>query len=254
MIDTHAHLDFSEFDPDRDTLVQQMLEQGISNAIIPGVAPALWQRQLAIARQYGFYYALGIHPWYCPLKNDVDISELKLLINSRRQDHALVAIGECGLDKLRQDTWPFQQAWLEAQLQLADELGLPVILHCVRAHEELLTLLSRHSPSRRGVIHGFYGSPELAARYFRLGYRLGIGGLLLNEDAKKLHLTVQHLPLDAFILETDSPAMAPKSAIDRRNTPLLIAQIVAKMANLQKKSSVLISERLSENAVQLFEL
>ena len=254
LIDTHAHLDFSDFDADRARVFEQMRERGIMSALLPGVSPAHWSQQIAIAKQYDCYFGLGIHPWYCQTDIDAALQALDTLMTQYHDDPKWVAVGECGLDKLREDTWPLQIPYLTHQLKLAHQYNKPVILHAVKAHQEMLSLLSQMPLARAGVVHGFTGSIELAKSYLKLGFKLGIGGVLLNENAKKLHETVAKLPLDSFVLETDSPSMRPMNAVEKRNTPLIIVQIIAKMADLQKKSNVLISERLCANAMQLFDL
>jgi TatD DNase family protein len=254
LIDTHAHLDFSDFDGDRQQLFAAMRAAGIASALIPGVSPAHWPKQLEIAHQYACYYGLGIHPWFCSDDVDGDIGALEQWISTHLDDPYLVAIGECGLDKRHRDTWEKQLPYLQRQLAMATEIELPVILHVVKAHSELLAQLRRVKLRRTGVIHGFGAGPEIAGAYTELGFKLGIGGLLLNENADKLHKTVAALPLDCFVLETDSPSMTPPNMPDRRNTPLIIGRIIDKIADLQKKSAVLISERLSVNAAQLFDL
>ena len=115
-------------------------------------------------------------------------------------------------------------------------------------------MLKKISIPRGGVIHAFSGSPEIALEYIKLGYKLGIGGLIMNPNAKKLLKTVCELPLENFLLETDSPSMAPINVTEKRNQPANAALFIDKIANLQKKSSVLISEHLMLNAMQLFDL
>lgn len=254
MIDTHAHLDFAEFDLDRDEVVLRMRRAGIDNLIIPGVSPEHWQKQLAVAEQYQTYFALGIHPWFCPEDVDAAIQALTFQVSALLDCPRFVAIGECGLDKLYGRTWPQQLVILEAQLILAQKHDLPVILHSVKAHAEVLMCLKRHKLARGGVIHGFSGSTEIALAYIQLGFKLGIGGLIMNPNAKKLLKTVAELPLENFLLETDSPAMTPINVTEKRNQPANLVLFIDKIATLQKKSSVLISEHLMSNAVQLFDL
>lgn len=254
MIDTHAHLDFADFDPDRETVYGAMRAVGVENVIIPGVSPAHWGKQLAVAEQYASYFALGIHPWFCPDEVDTAIRALTEEIMQQRSCSRFVAIGECGLDKLHLDTWPRQQAFFEAQLALAKETHLPVIVHSVKAHNEVLQSLQQYQLARGGVIHAFSGSTEVAIQYIKLGFKLGIGGLIMNPNAKKLHKAVAELPLAHFVIETDSPAMTPIALTEKRNQPANIALFIDKVAMLQKKSSVLISERLLANAMQLFDL
>ncbi|WP_299803700.1 TatD family hydrolase [uncultured Shewanella sp.] len=254
IIDSHAHIDFPEFDEDRGTLFQQMRNAGIENVLIPGVSPENWLRQIEVAKQYDCYYALGIHPWYSESATTANMTGLRAILTRYKDDSRLVALGECGLDKLHKSNFTTQMNLFLAQICLAKEFDLPLIMHCVKAHEDTLKLLKAEAPRRKGVIHGFYGGPQLARQYVNLGYKLGIGGLLLNDHAPKLQETVAQLPLESFILETDSPAMAPKSSGNNRNTPLILPEILRKIANLQKKSAVRISEQMFFNVSQLFDL
>nr|WP_275974111.1 TatD family hydrolase [Shewanella pneumatophori] len=256
IIDSHAHLDFPEFDIDRAELFAQMRLAGINNVVLPGVSALHWRNQLKVAEQYQCLYALGIHPWYCGHAADIDsgLKSLRTLLLTYKDNSQLVAIGECGLDKLHKSDFDTQLKVFTAQIELAAEFELPLIIHAVKAHEEVIKLLKILKPSKKGVIHGFYGGPELASQYVNLGYKVGVGGLLLNDNAPKLQQTVAQLPLDSFVLETDSPAMTPKNSQNRRNTPLILPDILQKMADLQKKSAVLISEQMFSNVTQLFDL
>ncbi|GGB55629.1 TatD family hydrolase [Shewanella inventionis] len=253
MIDTHAHLDMADFDQDRDELVAEMSKQGISSVIIPGVAADKWQHQLDIADKYQWYFALGIHPWYVPDEIDRAIVLLDAMLQQYRENKRLVAVGECGLDKLH--SWSNKQLLLlEKQLHLAQTYQLPVILHAVKAHQELITLLKRCRLERGGVIHGFYGNRQIAEQYIDLGFKLGVGGLLLNPSAKKLRQAVTELPLEHFLLETDSPSMSPFDQPKTRNTPLILSRIVSEISFLKKNETVCILEQFNKNTVQLFEL
>lgn len=253
MIDTHAHLDMSEFDNDRTQLFDAMHRHGISSAILPGVSVEQWQKQILIAQQFNCYFSLGIHPWYVPDDIDAAIISLEATIQQYSKNRRLVAVGECGLDKLHH--WSDKQLLLlEKQLSLAQIYQLPVILHAVKAHQELLSILARVKLSKGGVVHGFYGNSDIAKRYISLGFKLGIGALTLNPRAKKLRETVVNLPLEHFLLETDSPSMPPFDHPKSRNTPLILPRIVSEIAFLKKKPTVCILEQLNKNALQLFEL
>lgn len=254
LIDSHAHLDAPEFDLDRKSLFESMKKAGIETAIIPGVSPAHWHKQLETAKAYGCPYGLGIHPWFCEQDISLGLNQLESVLDKHKNESGLVAIGECGLDKLRMKNREAQYVALNAQLVLAKEYDLPVILHVVKAHNEMIELLKQHALPKKGVIHGFYGSIETANEYIKLGYKLGIGGLILNQNTKKLQKCVAQLPLDSFVIETDSPAMAPHNSAETRNTPLILQSIITEIANLQKKSSVLISEHAFRNVAQLFDL
>ncbi|PMG78781.1 hydrolase TatD [Shewanella sp. 10N.286.51.B7] len=253
MIDTHAHLDLEDFDHDRDTLFNEMRAHGITNAIIPGISETQWCKQIAIAAEFNCYYALGIHPWYVPNNIDDSLTLLEQKIIEHKDNARFVALGECGLDKLKPN-FPMQLELLSGQLTMSVRFHLPVILHAVKCHQELIELLIRNPNPRGGVIHGFYGGPELAKRYIDLGYKLGIGGLLMNPNAKKLRKTITEIDIKHFLIETDSPSMTPYNALEKRNTPLHLPKFVSEIANLQKKTTVSILERLNKNASQLFEL
>ena len=253
MLDTHAHFDFDDFDHDRHILFQQMNQQGITNVIIPGVSPQHWAKQIAIANEYKSYFALGIHPWFVPDDIGYAMVELDLLVAHHRKHSKLVAIGECGLDKLKGD-FDKQYALLESQLKMAQTYRLPIILHVVKAHEELLFLLKKYTNPKGGVIHGFYGNIQLANRYIALGYKLGIGGLIMNPAAKKLRETIVQISIEHLLVETDSPSMTPINSPSSRNSPLNIPVFVTEIALLQKKTTVLVAEQLDGNAAQLFEL
>ncbi|WP_144210426.1 TatD family hydrolase [Shewanella donghaensis] len=253
MIDSHAHLDLADFDHDRATLFQQMHVNGIETALIPGIRESNWSKQIAIANEFNCYFALGIHPWYVPDDIPKSLDALNHHIGIHNADDNFVALGECGLDKLKGWGQP-QIELLTGQLGMAIDWNLPVILHAVKAHPELLASLKTYQNQKGGVIHGFYGGPELAQSYIKLGYKLGIGGLLMNPHAKKLHKTVTEVDIKHFIIETDSPSMTPYNSVEKRNTPLQLSNFVQKIANLQKKTTVFILEQLDRNVSQLFEL
>ncbi|ARD23423.1 TatD family hydrolase [Shewanella japonica] len=253
MIDSHAHLDLADFDHDRAELFNAMALKGINSALIPAISEQRWENQLAIAQQYHCYFALGIHPWYVPEDINASLVSLENMLAKHAANDRLVAVGECGLDKLKPD-FDRQQQLLSGQLKIAINMEYPVILHGVKCHQELLSLLNRFPNPKGGVIHGFYGAPELASRYIELGYKLGIGGLLLNPKAKKLRKTITELDIKHFIIETDSPSMTPYNATEKRNTPLILPNVASEIANLQKKTTVFILERLNKNFSQLFEL
>ncbi|MFQ6370115.1 TatD family hydrolase [Shewanella sp. YIC-542] len=261
LTDSHAHLDFPEFDSDRAMLVQQMQQVGVRDVLLPGVAPEYWPRQITLAGSYRWRYALGIHPWYCPDNIPEAIARLAQQVATAKHDPLWVGIGECGLDKpiaqlpdghARKVSWQRQIALLTPQLALAQGMQRPLILHAVRCHEPMQQLLGQH-PGCYGVIHGFSGSYEVAINYWRMGFRLGIGGLLLNSRAKKLRHAVMQLPAEALLVETDAPAMAPAERANTRNTPLLLPEVVAEMARLRNQGNVQLSEQLQHNFHQLFE-
>ena len=252
LIDTHAHLDFPEFDLDREALLANMANAGIRGAILPAVSSDNWQSVRRISHQYGLHYGLGIHPWWMTEGGVAsDMQALQQAVTAVADDARLVAIGETGLDGLKGPDIEVQLEYLRQHLTLARELDLPVILHCVKATEPLLRTLQLF-PQVRGVIHGFSGSLELAREFAQLSFKIGVGGLLLNPNAKKLRHCVTNLPVEYLLPETDSPAMAPKGI--SRNTPLTLLQVVEEIARLRGCSVVSLKEQLAGNITQLFEV
>ncbi len=254
MIDTHAHMDASEFDSDRALLFERMRDAGIEKTVIPGIAPEFWSKQLDVAKQFDCPFALGLHPWYCTEQYQRQLDELEKQLIANRSTPNLVALGECGLDKVKAENWSWQLEAIEQQLKLAAELELPVILHVVKAHNEMINVLKRTSFEFGGVIHAYSGSLETGLEYIKLGFKLGIGSLVVNKNAKKLRKAVSELPIDSLVIETDSPYMLPKSSTQTLHTPLFAEQYIAEVACLRKKTSVFISERLFVNSRQLFEI
>lgn len=252
LIDTHAHLDFPEFDRDREQLLNDMRGRGIRGALVPAIGPENWHTVIRVAEQYKLYFALGIHPWWMQEdKRKQQMAELERLIESHRQDKHLVAIGETGLDALKGPALDVQLGFVEQHMELAHRFDLPLILHCVKSVEPLLMLLER-TPDQRGVVHGFSGSLELAQRFSTKGMKIGVGGLLLNPNAKKLRHCVANIAVESLVVETDSPAMAPRG-IDR-NTPMTLLPVVEEIARLRQCCVVSLKEQLAANAAQLFEL
>lgn len=255
LIDTHAHMDFPEFDHIRHEIFQKMHANGIKAALIPAINSNNWVNVQQIAKRFHCYYALGIHPWYSPLNSNeinAQLMQLTHFVKEQGKDKCLVAIGESGLDKLKGATIDLQITLLIGQIAIANQYQLPILLHCVKAHTQLIHCLKSQPVQKKGVIHGFTGSAEIAKEYTKLGFKLGIGGMLLMPNFKKLHQTVLQLPLNSFVVETDSPAMSP--FIGQLNTPLTILQVIDKIASIKKISTQLVRDQLSQNAIQLFEL
>ncbi len=260
MIDSHIHLDILAEHQTIDDLIMVMRQRNIVGAVIPATQPKEWQKQYQLAQQYGLGFSLGVHPWYVDnqWRQQIDALERQLDIVQTSADSQLLAIGECGLDGHHKDNFNAQRHSFDAQIQLAKHLKLPLIVHSVKAHEPMLKLLQQNKLPNTGVIHGFYGSVELAKRYIALGYKLGIGAILLNENANKLQQVIQQVPLDCLVIETDVAQV--QLVKQTKNLPndlqfeLILPLLIKKIANLQKKSAVLVSEQVFRNTLQLFDL
>lgn len=250
MIDTHAHLDFPDFDADRDDIIKQCAEKNIK-IINPGTDLETSVRAADLARKYeNFFAAVGLHP---NDSGDFDFEkeEYRKIIHSK-----VVAIGETGLDFWRLPKEK-QAEELEVrkqervfikQLELAEELDLPVIIHCRVAFDEVLQILEKRK--NKGVIHCFTGTWEQAQKFLDLGFYLGFDGIIFKLDLTEV---IKKCPLDRMLLETDCPFLSPPG-FEKRNNPLslfLIAKAVAKIKNLNPEA---VEKATDNNAKILFRL
>lgn len=225
LTDTHCHLDDPCFDADRDLCLSRAVEAGVIRGVIPGVSRPQWARARALAARYGWKYAVGTHPMSLPEHADVPGQ------GAPDEIEGAVAIGECGLDGTVPVDMEVQERVLSAHLALAREAGLPVILHGYRAHDRLLPLLRRWAPLR-GVLHSYSGGPELVDDYVALGLHLSMGGPITWEKARKPVLTLQKIPKDRLLAETDAPDQCPRPWRGR-NEPAFLVVIVEAMERLR---------------------
>lgn len=242
-IDTHCHLDAPEFNADRDAVVQRALDAGVRQIVIPAVAAFDFDSVHALAHRHGFAYALGIHPLYVMQAADQDLTLLADRLRAWRDDARLVAVGEIGLDFFVPglDAQRQQQFYL-AQLKLARDVGLPVLLHVRRSADQLLAGL-RRIPVAGGIAHAFNGSEQQAQAFWRLGLRLGFGGTLTFERSLQIRRLAASMPAEALVLETDAPDIPPhwlyRTAAQRaagessRNEPAELPRIGGHLATLR---------------------
>lgn len=250
-VDTHCHLDFGEFDEDREQVLVRSRELGIEKFVVPGVGKASWGRvkQLADSGK-DIFYGLGLHPWFLEEHSEQD---LQLLENALHSDSSAVAVGETGLDKTIENM-PLQRRFFEAHLRLADQLALPVIVHSHRTHNEVLGAVRHVNYRGRGVIHGFAGSLEEAQQLLKAGFMLGIGGVITYPRAKKTRAAVSQLPLSSLLLETDAPAMPPAGCQGQRNSPENIGRVFDALCEIRSEPAEIIAETVWKNSNGLFRL
>ena len=204
MIDSHCHLDFPDYDHDRDEVVARARAAGLSDVLIPGTSSATWDRTRACAEKYGFSYAIGVHPWFVE-----DVGELPL--------RGASAVGEIGLDRGRPDM-ARQREVLVAQLAQAKDHGLPVILHCVRAHAVLLEELRPFAPLG-GILHSWSGSAEMVPAFAAMGLSFGFGGVVTWPNAKRWRRSVLAVPEGRLCFESDGPDQAIEARRGGRSEP-----------------------------------
>ena len=254
LIDTHTHLDFPDFDTDRDAVLARSRALGVQRMVVLGVYQANWQRlwRLAEANE-GLYAAFGLHPVYLDEHQPQHLDELRDWLSRLAGQPKLCAVGEFGLDYYLENLdRQRQQALFEAQLELAAEFELPALLHVRRAHAATIATLKRFRLKRGGIIHAFAGSQEEAREYIKLGFRLGLGGAATWPQANRLRQVVAGLPLDAIVLETDAPDMAPAMHPYQRNSPEYLADICAELAALRGITAEALATASSRNADELF--
>ncbi len=262
-VDTHTHLHLDAFDPDRDAVVQRARAAGVTRWVDPALDVPSARRALALAEQYGegYFVAVGVHPnsvaqaWH----GGRTLDALRELAEHPR----VVAIGEIGLDYYRDYTPPAQQrAALEAQLALAAEVGLPVILHQRASVDDLLDMLAdwvadlraqgHPLATRPGVLHSFSGTMEQALRAVALGFFVGITGPVTFKNGATMRAVAQAVPLERLLVETDAPFMAPHPHRGKRNEPAWVVWVGRKVAEGRGLSEEALALVTTRNAEALF--
>lgn len=230
LIDTHCHLDAAEFDSDRDEVHAAALRAGVERIVIPAVEVAGFAKtRETVGRYPGCVAAYGIHPLYVMRASEDDLATLRQWL-AREQP---VAVGEIGLDYYVSDIDPARQEFFFVeQLKLAREFDLPVLLHVRRAVDSVLKHLRRHRV-RGGIAHAFNGSRQQADEFIKLGFALGFGGAMTFGGSTRIRALAAELPLDAIVLETDSPDIPPAWLNGGRNTPAELPAIAALLAELR---------------------
>lgn len=253
-IETHCHLDFKDFDKDRHKVLQQCTDSNISDVIIPSVSEENWAicQELAV-NHCGIHAAIGLHPWWVN-KTKLSSRELQLKIAEKLSGNrkSYIAIGECGLDKCIDIPLIRQLEYFNCQLELASGFNMPVIIHSVKSHNEILSEIKKKSLSAGGVIHGFSGSYQQAMSFWQEGFYLGVGGTITYERAKKTRKAIELLPLEAILLETDAPSMPLCGHQGERNSSLNLIEIASEVAKLKKIDISKVAEITTQNAKSLF--
>lgn len=251
LIDAHCHLDFSQFDNDRAEVFEAAEAVGVRRFIVPGTTRARWQQVLALGKRADTSVCLGLHPYFVDEHQESDISALDNLLSERP---GVVALGECGIDGRFTDTLEAQWHYFDAQLKLAKQHSLPVVVHCVHANDKVAKRLRQLALPKAGLIHAFSGSIEQANKFLDLGFKLGMGGAVTYERAKRLRRTVEALPDDAFVLETDSPDMPLSGYQGMRNEPCRVAEVCNAVATLRGQTAEQVAAQSSDTAATLFGL
>jgi TatD DNase family protein len=249
IIDTHCHIDTAAFDPDRDAVLAHCRQLGVRRIVVPGIMAATWEKLLNICSAQpestpSLYPSLGLHPVYLAQHTSADIEALASYV----EQHRPIAVGEIGLDFYLQELDRERQLSLfEAQLSVAADASLPVLMHVRKAHDEVLACL-RKTPLSGGICHAFNGSLQQAHQYLDLGFKLGFGGMLTYERSHKLHRLAKQLPLEAIVLETDAPDMTGASHHGERNSPEYLPEALQTLAELRNEKLQTVAEQTTANA------
>ncbi len=249
LIDSHCHLDADAFDVDREAVLLRAQAAGVGAQVVPAVSAASWPKLQQVCRAApGLHPAYGLHPMFLAEHRPEHLLQLRDWV----EREAPVAIGECGLDFFVDALDPTQQRhYFQAQLELAREFQLPLVVHARRAVDEVI-LRIRRVGGLRGVVHSFSGSPEQARQLWELGFLLGIGGPATYPRANRLRSLVAQMPLEFLLLETDAPDQPDAAIRGQRNEPARLQAIAATIAELRGQPVDEIAAQTSANARALF--
>ena len=253
IFETHAHYDDERFDEDRDILIEKLFQKNICNIINVGASIESTKTTIALAKKYeNMYAAAGVHPSDIAGLNEETLAWLKEQTN----DPKVIAVGEIGLDYYwdkEEDVQKAQRYWFAQQMGLARESQLPVIIHSRDAAEDTMRVMKEvHAEEIPGVIHCYSYSPEMAKEFIKMGYYIGVGGVVTFKNAKKLKETVMQIPLERILLETDSPYMAPEPHRGSRNDSGNLVYVAEKIAELKGITAKEVENATLANARKLF--
>ena len=253
IFETHAHYDDAAFDEDRQQLLESMTEAGIDHIVNIGANMESSRTSLELAHKYDFIYAaVGVHPSDSEELDDDKVEELRKL----SRDPKCLAIGEIGLDYY----WPepdheLQKKWFRRQITLAKEEKLPVIIHSRDAAADTLTILKEENAAENGgVVHCFSYSAEVAKQCVDMGFYIGVGGVITFKNGRKLKETVEVLPLEKILLETDSPYLAPTPYRGKRNSSLNLPLVVEAIAQIKGVTTDEVIRITEENAKKMYRI
>ncbi len=251
LFDSHCHLDAPEFDADRDAVLARARAAGVRVQLVPAVRAADWPALAALAaRNPDLIPAYGLHPMYLEEHRPADLDALA----ERLAAGGVRAIGECGLDYFVDGLdRAAQQSYFEAQVELARDYDLPLIVHARRAVDAVLATVRRIGRVR-GIVHSFGGSIEQAVQLARAGFLIGIGGPVTYERARRLHALVRALPLAQLVVETDAPDQPPAGHRGQRNEPAYLSDVVTALANLRGVDPAAVAAATARNVHELLRL
>ena len=250
LIDSHAHIQLSQFNGDREAVIERAHAAGVSTMLVIGFDMETSRGAVELAEKYTQIYAtVGMHPHDAKdLTPDVLKTFRELAVHPK-----VVALGEMGLDYYRDlSPRPLQKKAFEKQLDLAEETQMPIIIHNRDAYMDILPILEARQGRIRGVLHCFTGDVELMHRSLAIGFHIGIGGIVTYPNAKDVQAVAKAVPEDRLLIETDCPWLAPQFRRGRRNEPAYVRAVAEKIAELRNTSVQALGARTTENFQTLF--
>lgn len=250
IFDTHAHYDDEQFDHDREELLNSMEEQGVGTIVNVCASYDSVFRVPEMIREYPFMYgAIGVHPDEVGSLNEETFAEMKQCFEKDK----IVAVGEIGLDYYwDKESRDVQKKWFIRQLDLARELALPVIIHSREAAADTFQIMKEHGQGLRGIIHCYSYEKEQAKEYVKMGYHIGVGGVVTFKNGRKLKETVEEIPLTSIVLETDCPYLAPEPFRGKRNHSGYIRYVAEKIAEIKGITVEEVISQTEKNAQEIF--
>ncbi len=257
LVDTHAHLDMEEFDQDREEVIARAIKAGLNNIVTVGIDLESSKKAIELAKKYQqIMAAVGVHPNDSSSFKKEDIVTLEEMAKNSE----VVAIGETGLDFYRKYTPHDKQIEvLKWQLDLAVEMKLPIIIHCRQAEKDMIGILREWTLKNKsrfeqspGVIHCFNGDANVAQQYLDMGFYLSVGGYIGYPASRNSYNTIQTIPLDRLLIETDAPFLPPQTYRGKRNEPAYVAITAGVLANIIRVPPETIARVTTENALRLF--
>jgi TatD DNase family protein len=252
IIDTHSHLDTHQFHDDYRKVLSNARKTGVVAQILPGVCLDWLPNLLSMChREHDLFAAPGLHPLYLNMHTASHLKELHEYIESGD----VVALGEIGLDYFHKNAnRQAQQQLFEAQLHLAREFGLPILLHVRKAHDQVQAAIRRKHFSKGGIVHAFSGSRQQAEQYIKLGFKIAVGGTITYDRATKIRAVARALPLESIVLETDSPDIPPAQHHNERNSPEYLPLILDALAVIRPEPKSVLARATTENAISILQL
>ena len=246
IFDTHAHYDDKQFDEDREPLLDSMRAGGVGTIVNASATVESWDKVLELIREYPFVYGMiGVHPDEVGALDEEKFARMERLL----QEEKVVAVGEIGLDYYwDNESHEVQKRWFIRQLELAQKWNMPVNIHSREAAADTLEIMKKYAQGMKVIIHCYSYSKEMAEEYVKMGYLIGVGGVVTFKNARRLKETVEAIPLSHIVLETDCPYLAPEPNRGKRNSSLNLSYVAQAIADLKGITAEEVIKVTGENA------